>query len=116
MDCGYSLERPRRGGSNEYSQYMFWTKYKNYSIPLHTPGLLYKRGVLKGGNHCTDMFSLCFGTRGRGFPTLLATIFVLLSKAQSRGPDMMSTAREKVGEKCCFFSRSRIIVREFCHQ
>ena len=23
-DCGYSLEPPRRGGSNEYPQYMFW--------------------------------------------------------------------------------------------
>ena len=24
IDCGYSLEPPRRGGSNEYSQSMFW--------------------------------------------------------------------------------------------
>ena len=24
--CGYSLEPPRRGGSNEYPQYMFWAK------------------------------------------------------------------------------------------
>ena len=23
IDCGFSLEPPRRGGSNEYSQYMF---------------------------------------------------------------------------------------------
>ena len=23
IDCGYSLERPRRGGSNEYPQSMF---------------------------------------------------------------------------------------------
>ena len=22
--CGYSLEPPHRGGSNEYTQYMFW--------------------------------------------------------------------------------------------
>ena len=26
MDCGYSLEPPRRGGSNEYLQSMFLTK------------------------------------------------------------------------------------------
>ena len=26
MDCGYSLEPPRRGGSNEYLQSMFWAK------------------------------------------------------------------------------------------
>ena len=25
-DCGYSLEPPRRGGSNEYPQSMFWAK------------------------------------------------------------------------------------------
>ena len=24
IDCGYSLEPPRRGGSNEYQQSMFW--------------------------------------------------------------------------------------------
>ena len=24
IDCGYSLEPPRRGGSYEYSQSMFW--------------------------------------------------------------------------------------------
>ena len=28
MDCGYSLEPPRRGGSNEYSQSMFLGRNK----------------------------------------------------------------------------------------
>ena len=28
IDCGYTLEPPRRGGSNEYSQSMFWSKNK----------------------------------------------------------------------------------------
>ena len=28
IDCGYTLETPRRGGSNEYSQSMFWSKNK----------------------------------------------------------------------------------------
>ena len=28
IDCGYTLERPRRGGSNEYPQSMFWSKNK----------------------------------------------------------------------------------------
>ena len=27
-DCGYKLEPPRRGGSNEYPQSMFWSKNK----------------------------------------------------------------------------------------
>ena len=26
IDCGYSLEPPRRGGSNEYQQSMFWAE------------------------------------------------------------------------------------------
>ena len=28
IDCGYKLEPPRRGGSNEYLQSMFWSKNK----------------------------------------------------------------------------------------
>ena len=28
IDCGYSLEPPRRGGSNEYSQIMFWAEIR----------------------------------------------------------------------------------------
>ena len=34
IDCGYTLEPPRRGGSNEYPQSMFWSKNKkNRYIP-----------------------------------------------------------------------------------
>ena len=28
IDCGYTLEPPRGGGSNEYPQSMFWSKNK----------------------------------------------------------------------------------------
>ena len=28
IDCGYMLEPPRRGGSNEYPQSMVWSKNK----------------------------------------------------------------------------------------
>ena len=34
IDCGYTLEPPRRGGSNEYPQSMFWSKNK---INRYTP-------------------------------------------------------------------------------
>ena len=30
IDCGYSLEPPRRGGSNVYPQSMFWGKISNF--------------------------------------------------------------------------------------
>ena len=49
IDCRYTLaEPPRRGGSNEYPQSMFWSKNKKKSIPLHTPVLLYKNGGVRG--------------------------------------------------------------------
>ena len=34
IDCGYSLEPPRRGGSDEYPQSMFWIKNR---INRYTP-------------------------------------------------------------------------------
>ena len=36
IDCGYMLEPPRRGGSNEYPQSMFWSKNKkNRNTPAY---------------------------------------------------------------------------------
>ena len=32
IDCGYSLEPPRRGGSNEYQQYMFLSRNKKNNV------------------------------------------------------------------------------------
>ena len=45
IDCGYKLEPPRRGGSNEYPQSMFWSKNKKNRYPPAYPSLLYKNGV-----------------------------------------------------------------------
>ena len=28
IDCGYPIEPPRRGGSNDYPQYMFWAEIR----------------------------------------------------------------------------------------
>ena len=45
-DCGYSLEPPCRGGSNEYPQSMFLSRNKKKNcISLQIPVLLYKSGV-----------------------------------------------------------------------
>ena len=49
IDCGYSLEPPRRN-------LCFEAKIRKIVIPLQTPVLLYKSGV-QGGKHYTDMFS-----------------------------------------------------------
>ena len=34
IDCGYALEPPRRGGSNEYVQSMFWAEIRKL---MYTP-------------------------------------------------------------------------------
>ena len=38
IDCGYSLEPPSQGGSNEYTQSMFWAKiwkiYQNFYLKM----------------------------------------------------------------------------------
>ena len=37
IDCGYTLERPRRGGSNENPQSIFWSKNKKNRYTLASP-------------------------------------------------------------------------------
>ena len=38
IDCGYSLESPRRGGSNEYPQSMFLSRNKKNNVyPFKPP-------------------------------------------------------------------------------
>ena len=37
IDCGYTLELPRRGGSNEYAQSMFWIKNKKNMYTTANP-------------------------------------------------------------------------------
>ena len=41
IDCGHSLEPPRRGGFNQYPQFMFWLEIRKI---MYTPVLLYKSG------------------------------------------------------------------------
>ena len=53
-DCEYSLQPPRRGGSNEHPQCMFFLAEIMYTsvnpsfTPLKTQVLLYKSSVLRG--------------------------------------------------------------------
>ena len=44
-DCGYTLEPPWRGGSNEYPQSMFLSRNKKINVYPCKPHLLYKSGV-----------------------------------------------------------------------
>ena len=46
IDCGYSLEVPHRGSSNEYPQSMFLSRNKKNNVyPCKPQFLLYKSGV-----------------------------------------------------------------------
>ena len=45
IDCVYTLEPPRRGGSNEYPQSMFWSKNKKNRYTAANPSFsIYKVG------------------------------------------------------------------------
>ena len=48
IDCGYSLEPPRRGGSNEYTQSMFLSKNKTNNVYLCKPQFYYIKVGFKG--------------------------------------------------------------------
>ena len=54
-DCGYTLEPPRRGCSNEYPNLCFGAKIRKIGIPYQIPVFQYKSGVQRS-IHVTDMF------------------------------------------------------------
>ena len=48
IDCGYSLEPPRRGGSNEYPQSMFLSRNKKNNVYPCKPKFYYIKVGFKG--------------------------------------------------------------------
>ena len=58
IDCGYTLELPRQGGSDEFPQSLFWNKNKkNKYIPANPSFLyIYKSGA-EGDIFFKDIFS-----------------------------------------------------------
>ena len=48
IDCVYSLEPPRRGGSNEYTQSMFFSRYKKNNVYPCKPQFYYIKVGFKG--------------------------------------------------------------------
>ena len=57
MDCGNSLEPPRRGGSNEYPQSMILSRNKKYNVYPSKPQFYYLKVGFKGGQNYIGMFS-----------------------------------------------------------
>ena len=50
IDCGYSLEPPRRGGSNKYPQSMFLSRNKKNNVYPCKPQFYYIKMGFKGVN------------------------------------------------------------------
>ena len=48
IDCGYSLEQPRRGGSNRYPQSMFLSRNKKNNVYPCKPQFYYIKVGFKG--------------------------------------------------------------------
>ena len=56
IECGYSLEPPRRGGSNEYPHSIFFFFYKNDVYPCQ-PQFYYIKMGLMGVKNYIGVFS-----------------------------------------------------------
>ena len=57
IDCGYSLEPPRRGGSNEYSQSMlFFCKIRKNNVYPCKPQFYCISGLLRGSKFYRRVF------------------------------------------------------------
>ena len=56
IDCGYSLEPPRRGGSNEYPQSMFLARNKKNNVYPCKPQFYYIKVGIKG----IKIIEVCF--------------------------------------------------------
>ena len=48
IDCGYSLEPPRRGGSNEYPQSMLFSRNKKHNVYPCKPQFYHIKVGFKG--------------------------------------------------------------------
>ena len=58
IDCGYTIEPPQRGGSNEYPQSMFWSKNKKIMLtPVNPSFTILKWGVRGSSLHGFFLFS-----------------------------------------------------------
>ena len=70
IDCGYSLEPPRRGGSNEYPQSMFCAEIRKILYTPVNPSFTVKKWGLRGSKLHRRVFVMCRMSRGDTKPTM----------------------------------------------
>ena len=64
IDCGYSLEPPRRGGSNEYPQSMFLAETRKIMYTPVNPSFTIKKWGLRGSKLYRHVFVMMFEYKG----------------------------------------------------
>ena len=68
IDRGYSLELPRRGGSNEYPQSMFWAEIRKIMYTPVNPSFTIQKWGLRGSKlyrHVFVMWRMEFARTGK---------------------------------------------------
>ena len=74
IDCGYSLELPRRGGSNQYPQSMYLSRNKKNNVYPCKPQFYYIKVGFKGATIYRRVFVMvpyCWGVKKSSSLTLL---------------------------------------------
>ena len=74
IDCGYTLEPPRRGGSNEYPQSMFWSKNKKNRYTPANPSFFY----IKVGFRGVKITRTCFHDEILSYPQAKTKILTVI--------------------------------------
>ena len=59
IDCRYTLQPPRRGGTNEYAQFMFWSKNKKNRYTTAYLSFIYMKWGLMGYILHAHIFLVC---------------------------------------------------------
>ena len=62
IDCGYSLEPPQRGGSNEYPQSMFWANIRKIMCTPVNPSFTIQKWGLRGSKIYRHVFVMLMRT------------------------------------------------------
>ena len=112
IDCGCTLEPPRRGGSNEYPQSMFWSKNKKNRNTPANPTFSYKYGFKgvyisrtcfpddKIGVQCGLTVKINKMSRGIGKPTICI--------GENKGADQLRSNCEADQRHCFRYTDSTI--------
>ena len=86
IDCGYMLESPRRGGSNEYPQSLFWSQNKKNRYTSAYPSFIVRKWGLKGYTFHGHVFLMILFVSVRSLhPAIVPPVWVIFHDRAGRG-------------------------------